>query len=172
MNILGHGSHTPHAESAIRHLKNKACSTVASLPYPLPSRWAVALIAFVTHTINMVPISSAPGHISAYTNFTGRIPNFQKHTPYAFGTAGFLQKASHASSNSAAPRKDYCIWLGTTRNLAGTGCLILNLSGLYTVYGKTMDMTGCASLQGQVVQPAYNYDHNSLFGAKTSAEIN
>ena len=120
MNILGHGSHAPHAESAIRHIKNKARSTVASLPYTMPVRWAAALIAFVTHTVNMVPRSSAPGHISAYTNFTGRIPNFTKHTPHAFGIAGFLQKASHASSNSSAPRQDYCIWLGTTRNLAGT----------------------------------------------------
>ena len=79
MNILGHGSHTPHAEAAIRHIKNKARSTVASLPYNLPVRWSAALIAFVTHTVNMVPRSSAPGHISAYTSFTGRIPNFDKH---------------------------------------------------------------------------------------------
>ena len=120
MNILGHGSHSPHAESAIRHLKNKARSTVASLPYALPARWAAPLVAFVTHTINMIPRSSAPGHISAYTSFTGRIPNFHKHTPHAFGIAGFLQKANHHASNTAAPRQDYCIWLGTTRNLAGT----------------------------------------------------
>ena len=24
LNVLGHGSHTPHAESALRHIKNKA----------------------------------------------------------------------------------------------------------------------------------------------------
>ena len=38
MNILDHGSHTPHAEGAIRHVKNKARSTVASLPYTMPVR--------------------------------------------------------------------------------------------------------------------------------------
>jgi hypothetical protein len=36
LNILGHGSHTPHAKSAIRHIKNKARSTLHSLPYVLP----------------------------------------------------------------------------------------------------------------------------------------
>ena len=34
--------------------------------------------------------------------------------------AGFLQHASGPASNTAAPRGDYCIWLGTTHNLAGT----------------------------------------------------
>jgi hypothetical protein len=72
-NILGHGSDTPHAEESIRHLKNKARSTVASLPYTLPLRWAAALMAFVTHTVNMVPRSSSPGHVSAYTSSTGLI---------------------------------------------------------------------------------------------------
>ena len=120
MNILGHGSHSPHAESAIRHIKNKARSTVASLPYTLPVRWSAALIAFVTHTVNMVPRSSSPGHISAYTSFTGRIPNIYKHAPHAFGIAGFLQRANTVRSNTADPRQDYCIWFGTTRNLAGT----------------------------------------------------
>ena len=50
LNVLGHGSHAPHIESAIRHIKNKARSTLYSLPYPLPSRLAAALIAFVVHT--------------------------------------------------------------------------------------------------------------------------
>ena len=86
----------------------------------MPVRWAAALIAFVTHTVNMVPRSSAPGHISAFTNFTSSISNFTKHTTHAFEIAGFLQKASHTSSNSSAPRQDYCIWLGATCNLAGT----------------------------------------------------
>ena len=120
MNILGHGSHAPHAESAIRHIKNKARSTAASLQYALPIRWSTALIAFVTHTINMVPRSNSPGHISAYTSFTGRVPDFRRHAPHPFGSAGFLQKASTPRSNSSDPRQDYCIWLGTTRNLAGT----------------------------------------------------
>ena len=134
VNILGHGSHTPHAEAAIRHVKNKARSTVASLPYVLPTRWAATLLMFVAHTVNMVPRSSAPGHISAYTSFTGRIPSFKKHAPFAFGTAGFLQRPSGAQSNTAQPRADYCIWLGTTRNLAGTH-LCCNLSTLQLVTG-------------------------------------
>ena len=37
LNILGRGSHTPHAESAIRHIKNRAKSTLHSLPFALPS---------------------------------------------------------------------------------------------------------------------------------------
>ena len=134
MNILGHGMHTPHAEAAIRHVKNKARSTVASLPYTMPVRWAAALMMFVIHTVNMVPRTNAPGHISAYTSFTGRIPNFNRHTPHAFGIAGFLQKASSTRSNTADPRADYCIWLGTTRNLAGTN-MCFNLATLRVVTG-------------------------------------
>jgi Zinc knuckle len=61
LNILGHGSHTPHAESAIRHVKNKARSRMYSLLFPLGTRFAAALIAFVVHTINMVPKHNAPG---------------------------------------------------------------------------------------------------------------
>ena len=120
LNVLGHGSHTPHAESAIRHIKNKARSTLHSLPFPLPSKLAAALITFVVHTSNMVPKVNAVGHFPAHTAFLGRIPNAAKDAPYAFGTAGFLQRASGPTSNSAAPRGDYCIWLGTTHNLAGT----------------------------------------------------
>ena len=40
LNILGHGSHAPHAESAIRHVKNKARSVVHSLSFPLASKFA------------------------------------------------------------------------------------------------------------------------------------
>ena len=59
--------------------------------------------------------------------FLGRVPNFAKDAPYAFGTAGFLQRASTVTSNSAAARGDYCIWLGTTHNLAGTHkCFIID----------------------------------------------
>jgi Reverse transcriptase (RNA-dependent DNA polymerase) len=134
LNLLGHGSHAPHAEAAIRHVKNKARSTKFSLPYELPSRWAPALITFVVHTINMVPRSSSPGHISAYTSFTGRIPNFEKHAPFAFGTPGFLQRANGPLSNTANTRGDYGIWLGTTRNLAGTHT-VFNLSTLHTMNG-------------------------------------
>ena len=43
LNILGHGSHTPHAESAIGHIKNKARSTMYSLPYVLSQRLAAAI---------------------------------------------------------------------------------------------------------------------------------
>jgi hypothetical protein len=37
LNILGRGSHTPHAESAIRHIKNKARSIKYSHRFPLAS---------------------------------------------------------------------------------------------------------------------------------------
>jgi Reverse transcriptase (RNA-dependent DNA polymerase) len=120
LNVLGHGSHTPHAESAIRHVKNKARSTLHSLPFPLSGSLVVALVTFVVHTSNMVPKVNAVGHLPAHTAFLGRVPNFARDAPFAFGTAGFLQRASGPASNSAAPRGDYCIWLGTTHNLAGT----------------------------------------------------
>jgi Reverse transcriptase (RNA-dependent DNA polymerase) len=120
LNVLGHGSHTPHAESAIRHVKNKARSTAHSLLFPLSGKLIAALMAFVVHTSNMIPKVNAIGHFPAHTAFLGRVPNLAKDAPFAFGTAGFLQRASGPSSNSAAPRGDYCIWLGTTHNLAGT----------------------------------------------------
>lgn len=120
LNILGHGSHAPHVESAIRHIKNKARSVLHSLSFPLASKFAAALIAFVVHTSNMVPKINAVGHYPAHTAFTGRVPRFTRDAPYAFGQAGFLQKAQHSQSNSAAPRGDYVIWLGTTHNISGT----------------------------------------------------
>jgi hypothetical protein len=48
LNIMGHGTHIPHVESAIRHLKNKARSTAFSLSFTLPSKLAPAFITFVT----------------------------------------------------------------------------------------------------------------------------
>ena len=120
LNILGHGSHTPHAEAGIRHIKNKARSTKLSLAFPLPAKLGAALISFVVHTANMVPKVNAPGHLPAHTAFLGRIPNFTRDAPFAFGTAGFLQRAHHPRYNTATQRGDFCIWLGTTHNLAGT----------------------------------------------------
>ena len=140
LNVLGHGSHTPHAEAAICHVKNKARSTLHSLPFPLPSKLAAALITFVVHTANMVPKVNAIGHLPAHTAFLGRVPNFAKDAPYAFGTAGFLQRASTATSNSASPRGDYCIWLGTTHNLAGTH-RCFNIDTLREITGDTFRPT-------------------------------
>ena len=108
LNILGHGSHAPHVESATRHINNKARSVVNSLSFPLASKFAAALIAFVVHTRNMVPKVNAAGYYPAHTAFTGRVPSFTRDAPHAFGQAGFLQKVQHSQSNS------YCIWLGTT----------------------------------------------------------
>lgn len=68
----------------------------------------------------MVPKHNAPGHLPAYTPFRGRTPSYKTDTPHAFGTTGFLQRAQGPLSNTAAPRADYCLWLGTTRNLEGT----------------------------------------------------
>jgi hypothetical protein len=70
----------------------------------------------------MVPITNSPYHTPAYTLFTGLMPNFKKQTPHPFGIAGFLQHASGPRYNSAEARADYVIWMGTTRNLAGTHC--------------------------------------------------
>ena len=120
LNILGHGSHVPHAESAIRHIKNKARSTAHSLPYDLPSKWAPHLVNFVTYTANMVPKNNSPAHTPAYTSFTGLMPNFKKQTPHPFGISGFLQRPVGPQYNTSIARADYVIWLGTTRNLAGT----------------------------------------------------
>jgi hypothetical protein len=68
----------------------------------------------------MVPKVNAVGHLPAHTAFLGRVPNLAKDASFAFGTAGFLQRASGPASNTAAARGDYCLWLGTTHNLAGT----------------------------------------------------
>ena len=136
LNILGHGSHAPHAEAAIRHVKNKARSTLHSLPFPLPSKLAAALIAFVVHLSNMVPKANSPGHTPAYTSFRGRVPNYKLDAPYPFGTAGFLQKAPGPLTNTAASRADYCLWLGTTRNQKGTH-RCLSLSTLREITGDT-----------------------------------
>ena len=74
LDILGHGSHVPHVESAIRHMKNKARSVVNSLSFSLASRFAAALVAFVVHTTNMVPKVNSVGHYPAHTAFTGHQP--------------------------------------------------------------------------------------------------
>ena len=136
LNILGHGSHAPHAEAAIRHIKNKARSTLHSLPFPLPTKLAAALVAFVVNIFNMVPKLNSPGHLPAYTAFRGRVPNYILDAPFSFETAGFLQKAQGPMSSSAAPRADYCLWLGTTRNQKGTH-RCLNLSMLQEITGDT-----------------------------------
>jgi hypothetical protein len=68
----------------------------------------------------MVPKVNAIGHSPAHTALFGRVPNFARDAPFAFGTAGYLQRASGPTSNSATPLGEYCIWIGTTHNLAGT----------------------------------------------------
>ena len=136
LNILGRGSHTPHAESAIRHIKNKARSTAHSLAFPLASKLVAALTTFAVHTANMVPKVNAVGHFPAHTAFLGRVPNFARDATFAFGTAGFLQRAPGPTSNSAAPRGDYCIWLSTTHNLAGTH-RCLDIDTLREITGDT-----------------------------------
>ena len=135
-NVRGHGSHAPHAESAIRHIKNKARSTALNLPYAIPTRWVGPLLNFVVHAMNMVPRTNSPYHSSAYTAFTGRTPVYDKHLPHAFGTAGFLQRSVGPSYNSAQPRGEYTIWLGTTRNLSGTH-LCFNVNTRQMMMGDT-----------------------------------
>ena len=82
----------------------------------------------------MVPKVNAVSHLPAHTAFMGRVPNFPRDAPHAFGTAGFLQRVQGPLSNTAAPRGDYCIWLGTTHNLAGTH-RCLNLDTLREITG-------------------------------------
>ena len=53
LNMLGYGSHTPHAESAIRHVKNKARSTAHNHSYAMSTRWVSPLFNFVAHAINI-----------------------------------------------------------------------------------------------------------------------
>jgi hypothetical protein len=101
-------------------VKNKARSTIHSLQFPLPKKFAAALIGFVVHLANMIPKVNSVGHLPAHAAFLGRVPNFTRDAPFAFGTTGFLQRAPGQKSNTAASRGDYCLWLGTTRNLAGT----------------------------------------------------
>jgi hypothetical protein len=110
LNVLGHGSHSPHAESAIRHVKKKARSTIHSLHFPLPKKFAAALIGFVVHIANMIPKVNSVGHLPAHTAFLCRVPNFTRDAPFAFETTGFLQRAPGPKSNTAASRGDYCLW--------------------------------------------------------------
>jgi Reverse transcriptase (RNA-dependent DNA polymerase) len=166
LNMLGHGSHTPHAESAIRHIKNKARSTLHSLLFSYPSKLVAALIAFVVHTSNMAPKVNAVGHFHAHTAFLGRVPNLARDTPFAFGTAGFLQRASSPSSNSAAQSGDYCIWLGATHNLAGTH-RCFNIDTLREITGdifrpapltdgaiaRLTQLAGSTSSEHQIIEP-------------------
>ena len=81
----------------------------------------------------MVPKVNAVGHYPSHTAFTGRVPSFTRDEPHAFGQA-FLQKAQHSQSNSAEPRGDYCIWMGTTHNISGTH-RCLNLETLREITG-------------------------------------
>ena len=125
--VQGHGTHMPHAESAIRHVKNKARAVLYGLQFPLPSKLAAALITYVVTIVNMVPKINSPGHLPAFTAFKGRVPNLSVDAPFPFCTTGILQRASGPSYNSSMSRGDYCIWLGTTRNLKGTHkCLNLD----------------------------------------------
>ena len=82
----------------------------------------------------MVPKTNSPGHTPAYTSFTGLLPNFKKQTPHAFGTFGFLQRPVGPQYNSSMTRADYVVWLGTTRNLAGTH-KCFNLTTLQEITG-------------------------------------
>ena len=59
LNILGHGSHTPHDESAIRHIKSKTRTVLHSLSFPLASKVAVALISFVVQITTKVISATA-----------------------------------------------------------------------------------------------------------------
>jgi hypothetical protein len=102
LNILGHGSHTPHAESATRILKNEARSTLHSLRFPLPFKLVAALIEFAVHTSNMVPKVNSVGHLPAHTAFTGRVPSFSRDAPYVLEQQDFssLPKALPATHQS------------------------------------------------------------------------
>jgi hypothetical protein len=120
LNVLGRVSHAHHAESAIRHLQNKARSTAHSLPYTLPGKWAPILVTFVVYTANMVPKTNSPYHTPAYTLFTGLMPNFKKQTPHPFGIAGFLQHASGPRYNSAE-----VIAFLSARSIPGPRCVTM-----------------------------------------------
>jgi hypothetical protein len=48
------------------------------------------LIGFVVHLANMIPKVNSVGHLPAHTAFLGRVPNFTRDAPFAFGTTGFL----------------------------------------------------------------------------------
>ena len=99
VNILDHGSHTPHTKAAIGHIKNKARSTMYSLPYSLPSKLAAALIAFVVHAANMVPKINAVGHLPAHTAFSS----------YCFHGQLILLSA-HTAFIKLPKRRTACFW--------------------------------------------------------------
>ena len=143
--VQGHGTHMPHAESAIRHMKNKARAVLHGLQFPLPSKLAAPLITFVVTTVNMVPKINSPGHLPAFTAFKGRDPNLSVDAPFPFGTTGILQRASGPSYNSSMSRGDYCLWLGTTRNLKGTH-KCLNLDTFKEIIGDVFRPTPITDL--------------------------
>ena len=82
----------------------------------------------------MVPKVNSSGHQPASTAFKGQISNYRIDAPFAFGTTGFLQRAQTVQSNTAIPQADYCVWLGTTRDLKGTH-KCLNLDALREITG-------------------------------------
>jgi hypothetical protein len=88
--------HTPHAESAIRHVKNEAHSTALNLPYALPTRWLGALLTFVVRTINMEPRSNAPHHMSAYIRPLRAV---HRHTPSMYRLYSALPASCRELSN-------------------------------------------------------------------------
>jgi hypothetical protein len=61
-------------------VKNKARTTIDSPQFPLPNKFAVALIAFMVHLANMIPKVNSVGHLPAHTAFLGRVPNFAEVT--------------------------------------------------------------------------------------------
>ena len=83
----------------------------------------------------MVPEHNSLGQLPQYTAFRSRNPSYKTDTPYAFETTGFLQRAQGPLFNTAAPRADFCLWLGTTRNLKGTH-RCFNLGTLTEITGE------------------------------------
>ena len=103
------------------------------------------------------------------------MPNFKKQTPHPFEIAGFLQHANGPRYNSADPRADYVIWLGTTRNLAGAH-RCFNFTTMQEVTGDNFtpapltfqavqridQLAGAADLTPTSIEPAYSHQSNTF----------
>jgi hypothetical protein len=101
----------------------------------------------------MAPKINVVGHYSAHSSFLGRVPNLARDAQFEFVTAGFLQLAPGPTSNSAAPGGDYCIWMGTTHNFAGTH--------------RCLDIDTLREIIGDTFRPSYQPPHT--LGSPTGA---
>ena len=118
--VLGHGSHASRAEITIRRVKEGARSTLASLPFRLPSSMIEPLIYWVVRCLNMFPQSNSMGGHSAFVQWRGRYPSLKYDARFRFAEFGILQNRPRPGDNDMGPRGVHVLWAGHTGNGRGT----------------------------------------------------